>query len=100
MSYLGVDFDCSSKGEIESLIRLKVSTGRILFANPNKQASHIKYCSEVGVNKLVFDNENELIRIKENHPRARVFLRIKCDCLPAKFGADREKSIKLIRVNI
>lgn len=100
MSYLGVDFDCSSKGEIESLIRLKVATGRILFANPNKQASHIKYCSDVGVNKLVFDNENELIKIKQNHPNAKVLLRIKCDCLPAKFGADRDKSIKLIKKSI
>ena len=100
MSSLGVDFDCSSKGEIDTLIKLKISTDRILFANPNKQISHIKYSNKIGVNKLVFDNEDELIKIKTYHPQAKCLLRIKCDCLPRKFGADLSTSIHLIKLAI
>ena len=97
MAYLGVGFDCSSKGEIETLIMNDISPERILFANPNKQISHLIYSNRIGVNRMVFDNECELMKIKLYHPHAECILRIKCDCLPAKFGADRETSMQLIK---
>jgi ornithine decarboxylase len=100
MSSLGVDFDCSSKGEIDTLIRLKITTNRILFANPNKQISHIKYSKLIGVNKLVFDNENELLKIHSHHNNAECILRIKSESAPLKFGADLNESIKLIAMAI
>ncbi len=100
MSYLGVGFDCSSKGEIETLMLNNISPDRILFANPNKQISHIIYSNKIGVNKMVFDNEYELLKLKRYHPKAECILRIKCDCLPSKFGADLEQSMYLIKKSI
>lgn len=95
--FLNIGFDCSSKGEIERLIELNVQPDKILFANPNKQVSYIKFAHRIGVTKLVFDNENELLKIKRHHPSAECILRIKADSLPGKFGADRSTSMNLIK---
>ena len=37
LAYLGAGFDCASKAEIETILRLGVSPHRIIFANPCKQ---------------------------------------------------------------
>lgn len=96
LSYLGLSFECSSLHEIEDLVKLNVPTEKMIHGNPSKSSSHIKYCHEIGVKQLVFDNEYELIKIRENHPDAECLLRIKCDSLPAKFGASLDISKKLI----
>ena len=51
-------------------------------ANPNKQISHIKYSKKIGVTKLVFDNENELLKIHSHHNNAECILRIKSESAP------------------
>lgn len=94
---MGVGFECSSLNEIENLIKFNyATTDKMLFGNPVKSASHIKYCHDVGVTKLVFDNEHELIKIRDNHPTAECLLRIKVAAMPIKFGALMEVSTKLI----
>jgi ornithine decarboxylase len=95
--HIGIGFDCSSMNEIKRLIKLNVPGERILYANPIKQTSDIEYACRVGVRGLVFDNEYELAKIKCYHPRAECLLRIKCDSLPAKFGADHTKARWLIK---
>jgi len=102
LSYLGVGFDCASKNEIQKVLDLGVSPHRIIFANPCKQASFIKYAYKMGVDYMTFDNEHELYKIKENHPQAKCVLRIVTNDANAvcrfsmKFGADMETSYKLI----
>jgi ornithine decarboxylase len=55
---------------------------------------------------MTFDNENELYKIKENHPHAQCVLRIITNDKDAicpfskKFGADMETSYKLISLAI
>lgn len=44
---------------------------RIIFANPAKMASHIRYASAVGVDCMTFDSETELIKIKQYMPHAK-----------------------------
>jgi len=44
---------------------------RIIYANPCKQSSHIRYAEEVGVDTMTFDNEQELLKIKQLHPNAK-----------------------------
>jgi len=104
LAYLGAGFDCASKNEIQTVLDLGVSPHRIIFANPCKQASFIKYANKVGVNYMTFDNEHELYKIREHHPNAKIVLRIITDDKNAvcrfsmKFGADMDSSLRLIEL--
>jgi len=102
LAFLGAGFDCASKNEIQSVLDLGVSPSRIIYANPCKQASMIRYAYKSGVEYMTFDNETELYKIKENHPNAKIVLRIITNDADAvcrfsmKFGADMETSLKLV----
>lgn len=93
LAALGASFDCASKSEIAKVLDLGVDTERIIFANPAKQMSHIRYASDVNVRAMTFDNETELYKVKQAHPTAKMVLRIRCDAkkvqcpLGIKFGA-------------
>lgn len=102
LAYLGAGFDCASKGEIEKVMNVGVSADRIIYANPCKQSSYIRYAQEVGVDVMTFDNEQELLKIKQLHPHAKLVLRIITDDSNAvcrfsmKFGADMHTARKLV----
>lgn len=104
LAYLGAGFDCASKTEIQTVLELGVSPHRIIFANPCKQRSYIKYAHKKGVNYMTFDNEHELHKIKECHPNAKVVLRIITNDKDAvcqfsmKFGADMQTAYELVKV--
>lgn len=103
LAFLGTGFDCASKNEIQTVLDLGVSPHRIIFANPCKQTSNIKYAYKKGVDYMTFDNEHELRKIKENHPNAKCVLRIITNDSNAicqfsmKFGADMDSAYKLIK---
>ncbi|CAH0403147.1 unnamed protein product [Chilo suppressalis] len=94
LAALGTGFDCASKAEIELVTSIGVRPERIIFANPAKMASHIKYSARVGVDTMTFDSETELMKIKQHMPRAQLVVRIRCDAAAAqcplgiKFGCD------------
>ncbi|CAF3401141.1 unnamed protein product [Rotaria sp. Silwood1] len=102
LAYLGAGFDCASKGEIKKVMDLGVSADRIIYANPCKQSSYIRYAQETGVEIMTFDNEQELMKIKQIYPNAKLVLRIVTDDSNAvcrfsmKFGADMNTARKLI----
>lgn len=106
LAYLGAGFDCASKNEIQSILDLGVAPDRIIYANPCKQASNIRYAYKQGVDTMTFDNENELYKIKENHANAKIVLRIITNDVDAvcpfsmKFGADMNTAFKLIDLAI
>jgi ornithine decarboxylase len=77
MASLGSSFDCASKAEIESVLALGVSPDRIVFANPCKAESHIKYAASVGVNLTTFDSRDEIEKIRKWHPKCALLIRIK-----------------------
>jgi ornithine decarboxylase len=52
-------------------IILNFLADRIIYANPCKQTSYIRYAQEVGVDTMTFDNEQELMKIKQVHPSAK-----------------------------
>ena len=52
-------------------MQLGVHPSDIIFANPAKQASHIRAAVDAGVRTMTFDNENELRKIKQFHPQAK-----------------------------
>jgi len=100
---LGTGFDCASKTEISKMLKLGVTPSRIIYANPCKQKSFLKYAEKNNVDLMTFDNEAELIKIKAIYPNARLVLRIlplaqfKVQCeLGNKFGCHPDNVHKLL----
>jgi diaminopimelate decarboxylase len=99
----GCGFDAASIVEMQSAISLGCSPDNIIFANPCKQPSHIRFAFEHGIRLMTFDNIEELRKIKKYHPSARLVMRILGDdssslCkFNAKFGIGVEDSIPLLR---
>lgn len=50
---------------------LGVEPSRIIYANPCKQVSQIKYASAHGVQMMTFDSEVELTKVACNHDNAK-----------------------------
>ncbi|XAR64228.1 Ornithine decarboxylase [Bertholletia excelsa] len=82
-------FDCASRAEIEAILSL---------------GSHIKYAASVGVNLTTFDSGDEVEKIKRNHPRCNLLIRLKgpedsgAKCpLDAKYGALPEEVVPLLQ---
>lgn len=53
------------------MLALGVAPSRIVYANACKPVSHIRFAALHGVNLLVFDSEEELIKVAQHHPGAR-----------------------------
>ncbi|KAJ8387933.1 hypothetical protein AAFF_G00148670 [Aldrovandia affinis] len=102
LASLGAGFDCASKTEIQLVQSLGVSPSRIIYANPCKQVSQIKYASAHGVQMMTFDSEVELMKVARCHENAKLVLRIATDdskavCrLSVKFGATLKGSRLLL----
>lgn len=60
-----------SQAEIKTILELGVAPERIVYANPCKQISHIKYAARKGVGLMTFDNELELYKVKTHFPSAK-----------------------------
>ena len=76
---LGVNFDCASQHEIAQVLSSGVSPERIIYANPCKISSYIKYARSTDVDLLVLDSTYEIYKIKLYHPAANLLIRIKID---------------------
>ena len=57
--------------EIQTILELGVAPEHIIYANPCKQISHIKYAARNGVALMTFDNELELYKVKTHYPTAK-----------------------------
>lgn len=100
----GYGFDCASKHEIETILALGVDPTKIVFSHPLKSVAALRYAKEEGIERLVFDTEEELRKIIKYYPDAEVFLRIKPKFtnakiqLSKKFGASPEEVKSLLKV--
>jgi ornithine decarboxylase len=64
LAALGAGFDCASKAEIQTILNNKlVDPSRIIYANPCKTRSFIKFAADQNVKLMTFDNEEELLKI-------------------------------------
>ncbi len=106
LTSLGCGADCASKTEIINALEY-LSPADILYANPCKEITHIQSASSHDVDLLTFDSETELHKIKINHPKAKLILRIKVDDSSSrckfgiKFGCEEDNIpaiINLIKV--
>lgn len=91
---LGTGFDCASIDELNQILKMGVNQNRIIYSHTVKQASHLKFAADNGVEMITFDSEAELIKIKNIHPNSKAVLRIKFDAessiirMGIKFGCD------------
>lgn len=79
LASLGVNFDCASEQEIRTVIEITQDPTRIIFANPCKMSSQIRYARANDVDLMTFDCEEELYKIKLYHPYAKLILRLAVD---------------------
>ncbi|KAH9481900.1 Ornithine decarboxylase [Psilocybe cubensis] len=94
LASLGAGFDCASNNEIAQILDVGgIDPSRIIFANPCKAVSFIRNAAKRGVDKMTFDNADELYKIARAHPRAQCIVRILTDdskslcAFGIKFGA-------------
>jgi ornithine decarboxylase len=104
MAQLGNGFDCASKSEIDLALQTGIDPSRIIYAQPCKTKSYLRYAKEVGVKQMTFDNADELYKIKATFPDAELYLRILTDdstslCrLSMKFGASMDVAPQLLEL--
>lgn len=104
MAQLGNGFDCASKAEIDLALQTGIDPNRIIYAQPCKTKSYLRYAKEVGVKQMTFDNADELYKIKATFPDAELYLRILTDdstslCrLSMKFGASMDVAQQLLEL--
>lgn len=81
---------------------MDVDPARIIYAQPCKTNSYVRYAKNNGVKQMTFDNADELHKIKHLYPEAELFLRILTDdssslCrLSLKFGASLDSTNELL----
>ena len=101
---LGTNFDCASENEMKLILDLTEDPNKIIFANPCKMTSQIKYARANDVDMMTFDCEEELYKIKLYHPYANLILRLSVDdseslCkFNTKFGCKLENIEYLIHI--
>ena len=104
LAELGTGFDCASKAEIDLVLDLGVDPSRIIYAQPCKTKSYLRYAKKCDVQKMTFDNADELFKIRDDFPDAELVIRILTDdsaslCrLSAKYGASLEDAEELLKL--
>lgn len=59
---------------MKKVLDLGVSPDCIIYGNPFKQPSYIQYAAKMGVELMVFDCEEEMMKIKMHFPLARYIM--------------------------
>ncbi|XP_076385006.1 ornithine decarboxylase 2-like isoform X2 [Megachile rotundata] len=105
LAAMNASFDCATEQEIRQVMKHGVIADRIIFANPTKCPSHIKFAKKMNVEKMTVDSEIELLKINDLFPEAKIVIRIRCDAavtlipLGAKFGCDPgEEAVQLMHL--
>jgi ornithine decarboxylase len=99
---LGGHFDAASRGEIDLCLGLGVPASHIAFGNTIKRASDIAHAHAMGVEQFAVDAEEELYKIADNAPGARVIVRMLVEAseadwpLSRKFGCSRREALRLM----
>jgi ornithine decarboxylase len=103
LTSLGCGADCASKTEIVNALEY-LNPADIIYANPCKEITHIQFARSHDVDLLTFDSETELHKIKINHPKAKLILRIKVDDSSSrckfgiKFGCEVDNIIPMLNL--
>ena len=71
-----VNFDCASRGEIESVLKY-TNPQNIIYANPSKSDVDIMYANDKNVNWLVVDSVEEIQKMNFINPNLKKIIRVK-----------------------
>lgn len=94
LASLGSGFDCASACEIEQIVDLGISPDRVIYANPCKRISDLRFASKMKIQVSTFDSFSELNKIAQTYSELRLVIRIRVDdpdarChLGSKFGSE------------
>ena len=89
----GVSFEIASIAELDLLLSLGVPAAEVYYSNPVKSRQYLRYAAAKGVEWFVVDSVEELRKILEIKPDAKLYLRIDAPNvgsdwpLSGKFGA-------------
>ncbi|WP_050769185.1 type III PLP-dependent enzyme [Oceanicola granulosus] len=99
---LGSHFDAASRGEIALCLAQGARPRDISFGNTIKKPSDIAWAWDRGITLFAADSEEELEKIAEHAPGARVYIRLIVETseadwpLTRKFGCDASKALELL----
>ena len=92
--HCGAGFDAASRGEIELVLSQGATADRVSFGNTVKTVRDIAFAHSVGVDLFAVDCVEEIAKVAEHAPGARVYVRVivtKSEAdwpLSRKFGAE------------
>lgn len=98
----GSSFEIASLGELERLIKIGVDPSTVINSNPVKPVEQIEAAYKLGVRHFAFDSPEELVKIAQVAPDARVYLRLSVSNhgslinLANKFGANKSHAVHLL----
>ena len=98
LASLGCNFDFASENEMKMVIEITKDPSRIIFANPCKMSSQIRYARANDVDLMTFDCEEELYKIKLYHPYAKLVLRLAVDDSKSRCKFNKKFGCKLSQV--
>lgn len=75
LNQLGCGFEAASAYEIDLLLTLGVSPSKIIYGTSIKPAEHIRAAFNAGVNRFAADSKEEIKKLADNAPGAKVFVR-------------------------
>ena len=99
---VGSSFDAASRAEIEMCLAAGASANHISFGNTVKRVSDISWAFKQGITLFAVDAEEEMHKLSEQAPGARVYVRIVVENsfadwpLSRKFGCARDKAVGLV----
>jgi len=83
LASLGTNFDCATMGELDLVLNqldeFCVAPDQIVYAQPQKMDSHIRFADEHRVNLTVVDSEDELYKMARLGSRMSVLIRLTTD---------------------
>jgi ornithine decarboxylase len=75
LNELGSGFEAASAYEVSMLIEAGVSAKKIIYGTSIKPAEHIRLAYQAGVDRFAADSKEEVKKIADNAPGAKVFIR-------------------------
>lgn len=100
---MGCEFEISSLGELELLLRLGVPSYRVISGNPVKERSFVEQAHASGIDLFALDSYAEIEKLAECAPGSRVTVRLSVPNegsewpLSKKFGVESEHAAELLR---
>merc|ERR1719431_1438049 len=92
---MGVGFNCANKSEMQLVLDLGAPADKIVFGNPCKQASHIRFAAKNKIKLVGFDSMVELKKMKKCYPEADLLLCIAVDDSEASDGMNMKYGVSM-----